>query len=173
MAATMLVSSGRQLRIAGVVAAWIATALAIDCTGGLWLRRALGGLTWLLLLLLLRQEWRGVRAQVAVLVVVATAVEYTASPLLGLYTYRLDNMPAFVPPGHGMVYLAALALGRSTLFARLQRPLVVSTVLVGGAWACAGLLWSSLPDLLGPCCSAAWSASCSWDGRRPSMSGRS
>jgi hypothetical protein len=149
MAVTMLASSGRELRIAGVVAAWILTALAIDRTGGLWLQRALGGLTWLILLRLLGRESSAVRAQVAVLVVFATAVEYTASPLLGLYTYRLDNVPAFVPPGHGMVYLAALALGRSTLFARWVRPLVVWTLVVGGAWAWAGLLWSSRPDLLG------------------------
>ena len=49
-------------------------------------------------------------AQVAVVVAFATAIEYLCSPLLGIYTYRLHNVPAFVPPGHGLVYLAALAL---------------------------------------------------------------
>ena len=28
----------------------------------------------------------------------------------GLYGYRLDNLPAFVPPGHGLVYLGGLSL---------------------------------------------------------------
>ena len=45
------------------------------------------------------------------MIVAATMLEYTASPLLGLYTYRLHNVPSFVPPGHGLVYLAALTIG--------------------------------------------------------------
>jgi hypothetical protein len=39
--------------------------------------------------------------QVATLVVLATLLEYSASPLLGLYTYRLDNVPSFVPRATG------------------------------------------------------------------------
>jgi hypothetical protein len=42
-----------------------------------------------------------VHTQVAVVVVFATAVEYTFSPLLGAYLYLLGNVPAFVPPGQG------------------------------------------------------------------------
>ena len=29
--------------------------------------------------------------------------------------YRFDNVPAYVPPGHGMVYLTAVVLARSAL----------------------------------------------------------
>ena len=70
-----------------------------------------GSATWLLL----PRCWPGaplVRAQVVVVVAFATVVEYTFSPLLDVYVYRLDNVPAFVPPGHGLVYLGALAIGR-------------------------------------------------------------
>ena len=54
--------------------------------------------------------------------------------MLEVYVYRLDNVPAFVPPGHGLVYLCALAMGRSGLGAAGVPPLLVAaTVLVGGA----------------------------------------
>jgi hypothetical protein len=141
--------SARELRIAALVAAWILVALAIDRGAPIQTQLALGAITWVFLLLLLRREPWPVRAQVAVVAVLATAVEYTASPLLGLYTYRLGNVPSFVPPGHGMVYLAALALGRSALFARWRRPLVAATLLVGAGWAAAGLLGPWRNDLFG------------------------
>ena len=68
----------------------------------------------------------------------ATLLEYSASPLLGLYTYRLHNVPAFVPPGHGLVYLAAVLVGTSATVTR--RPLVPLLVLVlAAAWAVGGL----------------------------------
>jgi len=148
-AGTASARSRRELRIAGTVGVWIVVALTVDRVAQTGVQHALGAMTWLILLFLLHHEPRSVRAQVAVVVVVATAVEYTASPLLGLYTYRLHNVPAFVPPGHGMVYLAALALGRSTLFARWRRPLVTATLLVGGCWAGLGLLGPGRRDLLG------------------------
>ena len=80
---------------------------------GIWVQRLLGLATWVVLLALLRGEGRSVRIQVAAVMVAATMLEYTASPLLGLYTYRLQNVPSFVPPGHGLVYLAALTVGRA------------------------------------------------------------
>ena len=64
------------------------------------------------------------RVQTLVVVALATCVEYTFSPLLQAYTYRIGTVPLFVPPGHGLVYLAALTLGRSALVGRYRRPLV-------------------------------------------------
>jgi hypothetical protein len=101
------------------------------------------------LLVLLRSERREVRAQVAIAILVATAVEYTASGLLGVYTYRLDNVPSFVPPGHGLLYLTALALGRSQLFAVLRRPVIGATLAVGGAWAVWGAVFAARSDVFG------------------------
>jgi hypothetical protein len=149
LARALLAPSAREVRVAGLVAAWIAVALEVDRAGRIGRQHLLGVATWLLLLALLRGEPRAVRAQVAVVVTLATAVEYTASPLLGLYTYRLHNVPVCVPPGHGLVYLVALTLGRSALFARWRGQLVTATVLVGGCWAGAGLLWPGRRDLLG------------------------
>jgi hypothetical protein len=93
-----------------------------------------------------------VRAQTAVVVVLATCVEYTFSPLLQAYVYRIGTVPLFVPPGHGMVYLAALAIGRSSLVSHAglaRRGAVVLTVVVSGAWAIHGALFAGRHDLLG------------------------
>ena len=87
---------------------------------GIGRQRLIGAATWLLLIVLVRREPRVIQAQVATLVVLATLLEYSASPLLGLYTYRLHNVPSFVPPGHGLVYLAAVLVG--TLAGRHEAP---------------------------------------------------
>lgn len=139
-----------DLGIAAAVGLWIPGVLLADrgaTLAGQWL---LGLGTWVLLVVLLRRETPLVRAQTAVVVVFATAVEYTFSPLLHVYVYRLGNVPAFVPPGHGLVYLAALALGRSALLRRNARPAVAVTVLVGGLYALWGLSpLAPRPDVLG------------------------
>jgi hypothetical protein len=135
--------------VVSATATWIPLVLVLDRGAGIWTQRALGLATWAVLVVLLRRESALVRAQVAVVVVFATAVEYTFSPLLEVYVYRLDNVPAFVPPGHGLVYLCALALGRTAFVAGRLRQLVVATVVVGGTYAGWGLLWSDRPDVLG------------------------
>jgi len=128
---------------------WVPLVLLLDRGAGIWEQRALGVGTWLLLVLLLRRELPLVRAQVAVVVVFATAVEYTFSPFLEVYVYRLGNVPAFVPPGHGLVYLCAVAMGRSAWVHRRTALLVVGTVLLGGLYAAWGLFVSARPDALG------------------------
>ena len=103
----------RPFLVAAIVVAWLALGLALDDGGGIGRQRLIGAATWLLLIVLVRREPRVTQIQVATLVVLATLLEYSASPLLGLYTYRLHNVPAFVPPGHGLVYLAAVLVGTS------------------------------------------------------------
>jgi hypothetical protein len=132
-----------------VTLTWVPLVLLLDRGAELWFQRVLGVGTLLLLLALLGRETPLVRAQVAVVVAFATAVEYTFSPLLGVYVYRLHNVPAFVPPGHGLVYLCALAIGRAAWVVARRRPLMSATVLVGGAYAAWGLVWSPRLDVLG------------------------
>ncbi|MGH8892914.1 MAG: hypothetical protein ACRDWY_06355 [Actinomycetes bacterium] len=132
-----------------VAITWVPLVLVLDRGAGVGWQRLLGAGTWLLLLALLRRETPLVRAQVAVVVVFATAVEYTFSPVLEVYVYRLENVPAFVPPGHGLVYLAALAIGRSAWVGRRLAACAAATVVVGGAYAGWGLFVSSRPDALG------------------------
>ena len=141
--------SRRELTIAAVIVAWIGAGAVLESHASIWPQRALGVVTWAVLLLILRGEKRDVRAQVAIVILVATAMEYTASGLVGLYTYRLHNVPLFVPPGHGLLYMTALALGRSQLFTLLRRPVIITTIAIGGAWAAWGLALSPRSDLLG------------------------
>ncbi|MDQ1616359.1 MAG: hypothetical protein QOJ60_2298 [Actinomycetota bacterium] len=131
------------------VLTWIPLVLLLDRGVGVWAQRGLGLGTWALLIALVRREMPLVRAQVAVVVVFATLVEYTFSPVLGVYTYRLGNVPAFVPPGHGLVYLAALSIGRLAFVRARVRVLARVTVLVGGLYAAWGLFLSERLDVLG------------------------
>jgi hypothetical protein len=50
------------------------------------------------------------RARVAVLIAIAMAGEVLGSLILHLYAYRGGGIPAFVPPGHGLLFLTALRL---------------------------------------------------------------
>jgi len=143
---------GGDVGAAAVVVSWIGAILLLDAAplpaGAEPVRQLVLGLaTWAVLLVVLAGETALVRAQTAVVVALATAVEYTFSPLLEAYVYRIGTVPLFVPPGHGLVYLAALCLGRSALLTRRPRPAVAATVLIGAAWAGFGLVTAA--DVLG------------------------
>jgi hypothetical protein len=135
--------------VVGVVIGWITLVLALDADGGIWLQRALGLATWLVLIALLARETRLVRVQTAVVVVAATLVEYTFSPLLEVYTYRFDNVPAYVPPGHGLVYLAALAIGRTAFVRAHLRGCTVAAIVGVGLYAAYGVVVADQRDMLG------------------------
>ena len=141
--------SARDLALAAGVMGWVAVVLWLDRSGPMVEQVLLGALTWVVLLAALARETSLVRAQTGVVVVLATIVEYTFSPVLEAYSYRLETVPAYVPPGHGLVYLAALALGRTPLAQRFRRPLVAGTVVVGGLWALHGLMLAERKDALG------------------------
>lgn len=135
--------------------------LLLDSVGrhgvGLQPQHLLGVGTWLLLLLMLRGESRRTKAQVAIVVVFASLIEYTFAGLLGVYVYRLHNVPWFVPPGHGLVYLGALTFGRTPWAQQHRRPLVLGTLVVGGGYALWGTFVSNRFDSLGAfwfCCLA-------------------
>lgn len=132
----------------GLVLCWVVAVLWVDRSGPVGEQHAVGAATWGLLLALLRREAPLVRVQTGVVVALATLVEYTFSPLLGAYTYRLGDVPAYVPPGHGLVYLSALCLGRSPLVQRHLRWWVLAVVAAGGTWAVHGLL-AERADALG------------------------
>lgn len=132
-----------------VVVGWITAVLTVDADASRWLQRLLGLATWVVLATVLRRESSLVRMQTAVVVVFASVVEYTFSPLLEVYVYRFDNVPMYVPPGHGLVYLAALAIGRTLFVSTHMRLCVIAVLAVGGAYAAYGLLLAERPDVLG------------------------
>lgn len=150
---------------AGAVA-WITAVLLVDTGASPLQQHLLGAATWLVLLAALRGETPTVRVQVAVVVIYATIIEYVFSHWLGAYEYRLGTVPMFVPPGHGLVYLAALSFGRTAFAVRHARALLAAVLVVGGAWAAWGLALSPQPDALGAfwyLCLVAFA----WKGRSP------
>jgi len=128
---------------------WIPSVLWFDTWVNLAGQLVLGVITWALLLWWLKHESNLVRAQTAIVVVLATIIEYVFSGWLGVYLYRLDHVPAYVPPGHGLVYLAALTIGRLPYVRAHARAFVRWTVILAGAWALWGLLISPRRDVLG------------------------
>lgn len=131
---------------------WLTVVLWLDrasAGGSIWLQRGLGVLTWVVLLAAIRQVSPTVRVQTAVVVAFATVVEYVFSPTLEVYVYRFENVPMYVPPGHGLVYLSAFALGRTRLVQRHLRAFVAAVLVAGGAWAAYGALLADRPDGLG------------------------
>jgi hypothetical protein len=156
----------RNAVLVGGVAVWVLVVLGLDTVASLGQQRLLGLGTWLLLLLALHGEDRATRVQVAVVVAYATVIEYVFADWLEVYVYRLENVPAFVPPGHGLVYLAAFAFGRSAFAHRHVRPLVLTTLGIGAWWAVWGVTVADRPDALG----AFWFGCLvlfAWKGRSP------
>ena len=89
---------------------FIGAVLAVDTQVGARTQLLLGLASWIALALALRGAPAVLRVQALVVVVVATCAEVVGSIIWGVYTYRLENLPSFVPPCHGLVYLVGFAL---------------------------------------------------------------
>jgi hypothetical protein len=123
----------RALALLGFIAALLALDTLVDARAQL----LLGLAAWIALAVALRGVPPLLRAQALVVVVVATAAEVVGSILWGVYTYRLENLPSFVPPCHGIVYLAGASLAA---WAAPRRELLVRVAVVAVlAWGLAGV----------------------------------
>jgi hypothetical protein len=142
------------LGFAGAVLAIIVGFLALDQLASLPQQVMIGAATWVALLLACVPLDGGGRARVAIVVAVAATAEVIGSIVIGAYEYRLSNLPAFVPPGHGLVYLAGLRISESALVRRHARAFLRVTILIVAAWGLAGLALLGRPDLLGGACGA-------------------
>ncbi|HEX6663681.1 MAG TPA: hypothetical protein VF025_08395 [Gaiellaceae bacterium] len=129
------------------ISAYLAGLLAVDTQVGLAAQLVLGALTWIVLVAAARPLPAERRAQVAVVICAATVAELTGSILWGVYSYRLHNLPTFVPPAHGLVFMAGLSLSQA--LRRHVRPLVL--VAAGGAlaWGALGLVALPRTDAAG------------------------
>jgi hypothetical protein len=127
--------------------AYLALLLALDRGASYPEQLALGVLTWLFLAAALARVPAERRAQAIGVVVFATLGEVTGSLIWGVYSYRLHNLPLFVPPAHGIVYLTgfslALALRPHT------RTLVAAAATVAAAWGLLGLTVLPRRDVAG------------------------
>ena len=123
--------------LAAAVPAYFVTLLAIDTQVRLPGQLVLGAITWGVLAGVCALVPAERRAQVAVVVGAATVAEVTGSILWGVYHYRMHNLPLFVPPGHGLVYLSGVALSQTL---RRHARALVGVAAVGAAlWGLLGL----------------------------------
>jgi hypothetical protein len=121
--------------------------LAVDTQASYAAQLVLGALTWGVLVAVLVPLSLERRAQVVGVVIFATIGEVTGSLIWGVYTYRLHNLPLFIPPAHGLVYLCGLSL--SLALARHTRGLVVAAALVAGVWGLLGVTVLEQRDVAG------------------------
>jgi hypothetical protein len=132
---------------AAAIAAFLACLLAADHFASRGEQLLLGVATWLVLAGALTQVRRERAAQVLAVVAFATLAEFTGSILWGVYRYRLHNLPLFIPPAHGLVFLAGVALARA--LARHERALVAAAAAAASCWALLGLTLLPHRDVAG------------------------
>lgn len=109
--------------------------VAVDHQGQL----LLGVVTWLVFLAALVPLTPEGRMRALLVVIAATCMEVLGSIVWGVYSYRLGNLPLFVPPGHGLVYLTGLSLTQTRLISRHQPAFLGLVGTLAFAWAVAGL----------------------------------
>jgi hypothetical protein len=127
--------------------AYLALLLALDHYATYPEQLALGVLTCAVLIGALTRVSLERRAQALGVVAFATIGEVTGSLIWGVYSYRLHNLPLFVPPAHGLVYLSGLSLAVS---ARAHpRALVVLAAVAATTWAVIGLTLLPQRDVAG------------------------
>jgi hypothetical protein len=122
---------------AAAIAAYTAVVLAVDTQVDFHGQLALGALTWVALVIAAWPLAAERRAQVAVVICAATVAELTGSIIWGVYSYRLHNLPTFVPPAHGLVFMAGLSLSHA--LRKHERALVVVAATAASLWAVLGL----------------------------------
>ena len=117
------------------IGAYLAALLAVDARVGYGGQLALGVATWAVLGALLVRIPAERRVQTLGVVAFATVGEVTGSLVWGVYSYRLHNLPLFIPPAHGLVFVAGLSLA-----AALRERWIVRAAAVGAVgWGLAGL----------------------------------
>lgn len=124
---------------AGVCGAWLASVLALDGSGSGAARLWLVASGWPVLALLAARRTAEERWQCAAVVVYGLSVELVFSAYLGTYVYRMGPVAPYVVPGHGVIFLTALALSQEPWLRRHGRALALGTAGAGVPLALLGL----------------------------------
>ena len=143
------------LPFAALVLCVIAGFLALDRYADAGEQLLLGAATWAILIAACAPLDREDRARAMLVVAVASCAEVVGSIVLGAYTYRLENLPAFVPPGHGLVYLGGLRVSQSAPVRAHPRGFVGIAIALVAGWSLAGLFLLGRTDELGALTGAA------------------
>jgi hypothetical protein len=116
--------SAKLLAAIAILALGLWADVHVDLPGQL----AIGALVWVLFLALIAPLPARERRFYLACVAIATAGELFLSLAWGLYTYRLGNVPMFVPPGHALMLMLGLSLTR-------RMPEKAARAILGGAGA--------------------------------------
>jgi hypothetical protein len=127
--------------------AYLAALLALDRVASYPEQLLLGVVTWIVLGLALLRVPLERKAQTLGVVAFATIGEVTGSLIWGVYHYRRHNLPLFVPPAHGLVYLTGLSLALA--LRKQARGLVVTAAAIAAAWGLLGLTVLPRRDVAG------------------------
>ncbi len=127
--------------------AYLALLLALDRYATYPEQLALGVLTFVVLGAALTRVPAERRAQALAVVAFATIGEVTGSLAWGVYSYRLHNLPLFVPPAHGLVYLTGLSVALA--LRQHTRMLVTTAAVAAAAWGVLGLTVLPRRDVAG------------------------
>jgi hypothetical protein len=103
-----VISTPSLILAIGILALGLWADIHVELPGQL----AIGAAVWALLLAMLSRLPAGERRMFLACVAIATAGELFLSLVWGLYIYRLENVPMFVPPGHALMLMLGLALSR-------------------------------------------------------------
>ena len=140
-----MTAGARALALVAFVGTLLAVDTQVDERGQLFLGLA----AWIALALALRGVDPLLRAQALVVVPVATCAEVLGSVIWGVYTYRLENLPSFVPPSHGLVYLAGAAIATAASDRVSQARLVRFALAAVLGWGLAGVTILPRTDVAG------------------------
>lgn len=93
-----------------LVALTFAIGLPLDQYGGMAGQLAVSAWTWAVFFRLVRSSGAPWRVPFFACVAWATVGEIFLSLVWGLYTYRLENIPFFIPPGHVLLFYLGIVL---------------------------------------------------------------
>jgi hypothetical protein len=102
----------RDDRVVLLVVAILAIGIPLDALGPAGSQAIVNACTWAALLWVVWRSSPRHRRELAACVVLATVGELFLMEVWGLYHYRLHNLPLFIPPGHALVFTAAMRLSR-------------------------------------------------------------
>ena len=114
--------SGSLLAAIVILALGLWADMHVDLPGQL----AIGAAVWGLFLFLIARLPASERYRYLACVAIATAGELFLTLVWGLYSYRLGNVPMFVPPGHALMLMLGLSLAR-------RMPEIAARAILGGA----------------------------------------
>jgi hypothetical protein len=118
----------------------IPVALGLDArVTGISEQNWLGLGAWVILFACTRFSPPTERRQVWTMVGISTCVELWSSVVWGIYRYHFHNMPLFVPPGHGLVYLFALRAARTPFVRAHGKSFSQVALVVASGWMLFGL----------------------------------